>query len=114
MHLDTLGITNGCVDAKIEVPTYLQMAVNNTYRLQTITEDVYQSALNNLTKVGGGNDLLDRCRTLALADPENTGTNETINEACIAASEFFFSNVQGAYTATSGVSEPIICRLSYL
>ncbi|KAL1597741.1 hypothetical protein SLS60_008227 [Paraconiothyrium brasiliense] len=50
IHLDTLGITNGCVDAKIEAPTYLQMAINNTYGLQTITEDDHQSASNNITK----------------------------------------------------------------
>ncbi|KAJ4296257.1 hypothetical protein N0V90_006302 [Kalmusia sp. IMI 367209] len=102
IHLDTLGIINGCIDAKIESPFYLQMATNNTYGLQTIPEDAYQQALTNLTMDGGCNDLIDQCRAFATADPENTGTNATINEACATATQFCFQFVQGAYTETSG------------
>jgi len=104
LHLDTLGITNGCIDAKIEGQLYPKMAFNNTYGLQAITEEVYNAALANLTKPGGCNDLVDQCREVATTDSENTGANETINKACALAAQFCWEAVQGAYTATSGVS----------
>ncbi|KAF2106173.1 Alpha/Beta hydrolase protein [Lophiotrema nucula] len=110
LHLDTLGITNGCIDAKIEAPLYPEMAFNNTYGLQTITGDAYNASLTNHTKPGGCNDLITQCRTLALADSENTGTNTTINSACALASQYCFAFVQGAYTATSGRSAFDISR----
>jgi len=103
IHIDTLGITNGCIDAKIEGRFYPEMAFNNTYGLQAITEDLYQESLNNLTKPGGCNDLIDACRSLDTFDPQQIGTNETINGACALAATFCFANVQGAYVATSGV-----------
>ncbi|KAH7071608.1 Alpha/Beta hydrolase protein [Paraphoma chrysanthemicola] len=102
LHLDTLGITNGCIDSKIEAPYYLEYAVNNTYGLQTIPDDVHQEARNNLTKAGGCYDLIDQCRSMAVFDPENVGTNETVNSACAVATQYCFTFVQGAFTAVSG------------
>lgn len=107
LNLDTLGITNGCIDAKIEAPLYPEIAFNNTYGLQAVTEDVYLDSLNNLTKPGGCNDLIDKCRDLAVFDPEITGTNETINAACALATQFCFQFVQGAYVELSGVSPAV-------
>lgn len=108
LQLDVLGITNGCVDARIEAPFYPHQAFNNTYGLQAITEEVYEQALGNLTMPDGCYDLIDQCRAIAAADPENTASNMTINEACAAASTFCFGVVQGAFTATSGVSSPTL------
>jgi hypothetical protein len=104
LHLDTLGLTNACIDSKIEGPYYLEMAVNNTYGLQTIPDNVYQEAQDDLTKPGGCYDLIDQCRLLALADPENVGTNDTVNAACASATMYCYQYVQGAYTEVSGVS----------
>jgi hypothetical protein len=104
LNLDTLGLTNACIDSKIETPFYPEFAVNNTYGLQTITEDVYREAVNNITKEGGCSDLTDACRSLAASDPENVGTNDTVNAACASATQYCFQFVQGAYTAVSGVS----------
>jgi hypothetical protein len=103
LHLDTLGLTNGCIDSKIEAPFYLEYAFNNTYGLQTIPEDKYLEAQNNLTKEGGCYDLIDQCRLSAASDIENIGTNETINAACALATQYCFQFVQGAYTEFSGV-----------
>jgi hypothetical protein len=103
LHLDTLGLTNGCIDSKIEGPFYPEYAFNNTYGLQTIPEDKYLEAKTNLTKEGGCFDLVDQCRLLAASDPDNTGTNETVNAACALATQYCFQFVQGAYTEFSGV-----------
>lgn len=104
LHLDTLGITNGCIDSKIEAPFYPEYAFNNTYRLQAIPEDVYLEARNNLTKEGGCYDMIDQCRELAAVyDSENIGTNDTVNEVCATATQYCFAYVQGAYTEVSDV-----------
>lgn len=108
LHLDTLGITNGCIDGKTEGPFWPEMAFNNTYGLQAITENIYHEALN-MTKPGGCHELTDICRALAVAsDPQNTGTNATVNAACATASQYCFQFVQGAYVAFSGVSLNLI------
>jgi hypothetical protein len=114
LHLDTLGLSNGCVDSKIEAPFYPEMAFNNTYGFPTIPEEVYIEAKNNLTKKGGCNDLIDQCRLLALSDPENIGTNDTVNAACASATMFCYEYVQGAYTAVSGVSRITFLTLKTL
>ena len=104
INLDTLGLTNACVDSQIEAQFYPHFAFNNTYDTQTITEKLYLDSLNNFTKPGGCNDLINGCRALgAASDPEQTGRNETVNAACALASTYCFAFVQGAYVATSGV-----------
>lgn len=114
LHLDTLGLTNACIDLQIEAPFYPEYAFNNTYGLQTIPEEVYVQALNNLTKTGGCQDLIDECRSLtASSDPENVGANEQVNTACSKATEYCFNYVQGAYMALSGVSAARGSRLAY-
>jgi hypothetical protein len=112
LHLDTLGITNGCIDSKIEAPFYPEFAFNNTYGLQTIPENIYLEARNNLTKEGGCNDMIDQCRALAAFDPENVGTNETVNAACALATQYCFQFVQGAYTEVSGVCTTMALSLN--
>ncbi|KAK2760863.1 hypothetical protein FQN54_002103 [Arachnomyces sp. PD_36] len=103
LNLDTLGITNGCLDIKSEAPMYLQLANNNTYGIKTIPDEVFQEASNNLTKPGGCNDLLDACREAqALGDPGNLGINSTVNELCAGATEYCWTYVQGAYVEYSG------------
>lgn len=97
IHLDTLGITNGCIDSKIEGPFYPEFAFNNTYGFQAYSEEVYKSALNNFTKEGGCNYLIDQCRALAISDPQNIGTNQTVNQACALATVNCFTFVQGAF-----------------
>jgi hypothetical protein len=103
LHLDTLGLINGCIDSKIEGPLYPEYAFNNTYGFQAISEEVYLDAKNNLTKEGGCFDLINQCRTLAVYDRENLGTNDTINTACALATLYCYQYVQGAI-ALSGVS----------
>jgi hypothetical protein len=100
LNLDTLGITNGCIDSAIEGPLYPEYAFNNTYSFQLYSEEVYLDVKNNVTTCLG---LVDQCRMLAAYDAENIGTNDTINAACAEATVYCYQYVQGAF-ALSGVS----------
>ncbi|KAH7146206.1 Alpha/Beta hydrolase protein [Dactylonectria macrodidyma] len=100
--LGTLGITNGCIDSKIEVLAWPEYAYNNTYDLPIISKEIYEEAKNNVTKEGGCYDLIDQCRALQInEDPEHIGNNADVNEACVAAFGFCFDNIQGAFTAST-------------
>ncbi|KAK7418753.1 hypothetical protein QQX98_003771 [Neonectria punicea] len=104
-RLGTLGINNGCIDTKTEVLSYPEYAYNNTYGVKAISEETYEMAKHNVTKQGGCYDLIDRCRTLqAKKDPKQLGNNAQVNEACVAASQFCFDTIQGAYAAVSPMS----------
>lgn len=104
-HLGTLGITNGCIDSKIQVMAYPEFAYNNTYGIQVISKEVYEVAMKNITKEGGCYDLIDQCRALQTEkDPEQLGNDIEVNTACVAATELCFNDIQGAYTAASSRS----------
>ena len=106
LDLDTLGITNGCIDPLLEAPHYPEQAFHNTYGYQAYSEAVYEASLINFTKPDGCRDLIHECRALAAAgDPEYLGMNTTVNAACSGAFEFCFEYVSGAFLA-SGVSGP--------
>ncbi|RMZ85375.1 hypothetical protein DV737_g771, partial [Chaetothyriales sp. CBS 132003] len=88
MHLDTLGIINGCVDTLLQEPSYPEMAYNNTYGIRAINQSTYEAALQAYHEPGGVKDLIETCRQLAAqGDPTNQGHNDTVNNACILASE---------------------------
>ncbi|KAH6971435.1 Alpha/Beta hydrolase protein [Ilyonectria sp. MPI-CAGE-AT-0026] len=104
-HLGTLGITNGCIDSKIQITAYPEFAYNNTYGVQAISTEAYEMAMNNITMEGGCYDLIDQCRALQIKkDPEQLGNDMQVNAACVAATELCFGVVQGAYTAASSRS----------
>ncbi|KAJ5986490.1 Carboxypeptidase S1 [Penicillium sp. IBT 35674x] len=103
IHLDTLGIINGCVDLLVQAPTYPVMAYNNTYGIETINKTVYEEALNAWSKPGGCKDLITDCRALAAeGDPQMYGNNETVNKACQKANTFCSNAVEGPYTNFAG------------
>lgn len=88
IHLDTLGIINGCVDAEVQEPSYPTFAYNNTYGIQAINQSVYQDTLNSFYEPGGVRDLIQQCRgNASLYDRTNQGNNPTVNDICVAASE---------------------------
>ncbi|WEW56556.1 serine-type carboxypeptidase [Emydomyces testavorans] len=98
IHLDTLGIINGCVDLLTMVSSYPKFAFNNTYGIQTINETVFKTAINDYEKSGGCRDLITNCRKLASeGDPHMYGNNETVNDACRKADDFCFSHVEAPY-----------------
>ncbi|KAJ5381249.1 Carboxypeptidase S1 [Penicillium cataractarum] len=98
IHLDTLGIINGCVDLLVQAPSYPIMAYNNTYDLQTINKTVYTEAMHAWSRPGGCKDQIKHCRVLAAeGDPQMHGNNETVNKVCKKAGDFCSNNVEGAY-----------------
>lgn len=66
--------------------------------------------LEKLTAPGEGfYDLVDRCRALVHeGDSERFGSNRTVNEACVAATDMCFGEIQGAYTAFTNVSDALL------
>lgn len=96
LNLNTIGLTNACMDIKIQMPFYPSYAFNNTYGIKAIPEEAYQSAMNNFTSPGGCRDLIDACRSAGIqGDPDQTGTNSTVNQLCGLATLSCFTNVQG-------------------
>ncbi|KAF7175275.1 hypothetical protein CNMCM7691_007315 [Aspergillus felis] len=103
IHLDTLGIINGCVDLLTQAPFYLDMAYNNTYGIEAINKTVYERAMNAWSKPGGCKDLIVECRELAAeGDPSMSGRNETVNTACRKANDYCNNQVEGPYALFSG------------
>jgi len=102
IHLDTLGIINGCVDVQVQEPSYPHMAYNNTYGIQAINQSVYQQSMDAYTQEGGVRDLINTCRQLAAeGDPTNQGNNATVNDACAAANDAT-ADVENPYLEFSG------------
>jgi Serine carboxypeptidase len=100
-----VGITNGCIDALAQGSAYPEFAFNNTYGIQAIPQDIYEAAKLNFTKPGGCVDLINACRdAAAVGDPLEYGSNATVNQICVEATEYCFGVVQGAYTTYSNVS----------
>lgn len=98
IHLDTLGIINGCVDLLTQALSYPQFAYNNTYGIEAINETVYQASVHAFEKEGGCRDLITKCHTLAAeGDPHMYGNNVTVNEACQKADEYCVSTLEGPY-----------------
>jgi hypothetical protein len=81
--------------------SYPDMAYNNTYDFQGITETEYLFAKANVTICL---DMIQKCRIVAdVYDPENMGINATVNIVCSAAYKWCYLNVEAAYLA-SGVN----------
>ena len=98
IHLDTLGIINGCIDLLTQAPSYPEMAYNNTYGIQVINETVYRQALDAWSRPQGCRDLILTCRALARdGDPMMYGNNGTVNLACMEADQFCSNQVEGPF-----------------
>ncbi|THZ81664.1 alpha/beta-hydrolase [Aureobasidium pullulans] len=104
--INTIGITNGCLDAFTTVQSYGDIAYNNTYNTSFITSEVYADIQTNITKTGGCYDQVRQCRAaVALSDPTGTGNNDTVNAICAGATAYCLAYAgNGAYLAASGRS----------
>ncbi|KAL4919475.1 Alpha/Beta hydrolase protein [Aspergillus aurantiobrunneus] len=103
IHLDTLGIVNGCVDLLVQAPLYPAMAYNNTYGIEAINKTTYEQAMLAWSKPGGCKDQITTCRRLASeGDPQMYGNNEAVNTACKLADNYCSNNVEGPYILYSG------------
>ena len=80
LHLDTVGIVNGCIDILTQMPGYAQMAYNNTYGIQVISETEYNAAVSSFPACRAR---VNACQALADSkDPTGLGNDEEVNKAC--------------------------------
>lgn len=85
IHLDTLGIINGCVDTLSMQQSYPNIAYNNTYGIQTISEEDFDTAMSQF---GGCVQAIGQCRAMAAqSDPTNQGGNMRVDDYCSNAQE---------------------------
>lgn len=108
LHLDTVGIVNGCVDLLTQMPGYSQMAYNNTYGIQIINETEFNAVISNFpacrTRVYA-------CQSLADSkDPNGLGNNEEVNRACVDAYNYCMTTTKPDFESR-GVSRPSVKRL---
>ncbi|KAJ9501224.1 hypothetical protein H2202_003018 [Exophiala xenobiotica] len=79
LHLDTVGLINGCVDILTQMPLYPEMAFNNTYG-PVINETVYKAAADSWPTC---KKMVEECRSLAAVhDPMRHGNITKVNQAC--------------------------------
>lgn len=98
IHIDTLGIINGCIDQLVQAPAFAQMAHANTYGIEAINTTISNLAVNNYYKVGGCRERIHRCRRLATnGDPYMYGNNDTVNDACKEANTYCRYQVESVY-----------------
>ncbi|KAF4893617.1 Carboxypeptidase S1-like protein B [Colletotrichum fructicola] len=103
LNLDTLLIVNGCIDRQVQWPSYPEMAFNNTYGIETVNETVYAGMVDAYYREGGCRDRIDACREVSSSyDPENIGTNASVNAICQDAETFCTNNVRDPYLDVSG------------
>lgn len=104
IHLDTLGIVNGCIDFLTGELSFPEMAFNNTYGIQAINETLYKQAVDNFNRPDTGcKDLILKCQSLAdQLDPSAYGNVSRVNSACAKASDSCLDQVDGQYVSSSG------------
>lgn len=97
---------NGCIDVEGQAASYPEIANHNTYGITSYPKEVEDMVKGNLTAPQVGcYDTLATCRALrAEGDPTSQGNNQTVNEACVAASSVCFGVVLDSYIAVTNVS----------
>jgi carboxypeptidase D len=94
LHIDTVGIINGCIDILTQMPSYPQMAYDNTYGLQFINETQYDAAMSHFPACKSQ---VEACRSLKAAnDPAGLGNIEAVNQACSSAYYYCLRAMSGA------------------
>ncbi|OAA36288.1 Peptidase S10, serine carboxypeptidase [Metarhizium rileyi] len=101
LHLDTLGIVNGYVDAVIQEEASIIFPFNNTYDIKAINETVYDGLMHNFTRKDGCRDQIVDCQkelvgldnnALRMARDPPSKLCPKMEDACISAGETAFEN----------------------
>ncbi|OAR01017.1 hypothetical protein LLEC1_07349 [Akanthomyces lecanii] len=105
MHLDTLGIINGVIDATHREEAGIIFPFNNTYGIQAYTQEYYDELMHNFTKPGGCRDQILHCQDVlddrdgvTIQDERDGGWKAIcgIEEDCASPSEKAFRTVDHA------------------
>lgn len=97
LRLETIGLVNACIDMMTQMPSYTEMAYNNTYGIQFINETQYQAYQNRWPACS---QKIEACRSLAERDPEGMGAITEVNQACSNAFTYCFGTVYPYDTRT--------------
>ena len=87
IRFSTLGMMNACIDALVQLPEYPEMAYNNTYDIQLISESTYLAAKESWDGPHGCKSRILACRKAAGPSPY-LGTNVSVNAICHDANVF--------------------------
>ncbi|KAH8900538.1 alpha/beta-hydrolase [Thozetella sp. PMI_491] len=111
--LGTLGIGNGCIDARAQALGWPLIANNNTYGIKSYSDTVYQEVIGNITMPETGcYALIDKCRALvAEGDPTGQMTNATVNAACQAADAVCVNGILAQFAISTNRSNFDITQL---
>lgn len=99
LHLDTLGLVNGCVDSVAQQRSYPEMLYNNTYGLSIFNKTSYDQVIRDIDRPDTGClALITKCQSLAdKLDSGGYGNNEKVNAACRKADEYCATRVEELY-----------------
>ena len=98
LHMNTLGIINGCIDAEEQTKAYASFPYKNTYGVEVFNETQYNHAMYELNRPGGAIEMLRECQRLQQTfDPEDHANVVRINEVCRQASELAENATYGPY-----------------
>jgi hypothetical protein len=90
LRMDSLMIINGIVDEYIQAPYYPEFAMNNTYGVKALPDDVYLATVDAVYRPGGCLDQVQNCSTADRSTAEGA-------EICANATNFCRGEVEGPY-----------------
>ncbi|KAH8881533.1 alpha/beta-hydrolase [Thozetella sp. PMI_491] len=100
----SVGIINGLIDIKTQIPHYIGFAVNNTYGLQAYPEITATQIRAKFEAPSGCRDQGIQCASLQRQhDPDNLGTDSNVNSVCLAAMLTCQNDVVAGPYSSSGV-----------
>ena len=101
LHMDTLGIVNGCVDPEEQWKAYASFPWENTYGVQAWTEAEYHHAMYEVHRPGGAIEKTRECNDLRKKlDPNDYADRERVNRVCYEASEIGANATVVPYTSS--------------
>lgn len=84
-------------------PSYPHIAYNNTYGIQAVNDTVYEDMLDAYVREGGCRDQINECQAVArVYDPDNVGSNATVNQICTEAETFCSQHLRAPFHEVSG------------
>ncbi|KAH8890858.1 carboxypeptidase C [Thozetella sp. PMI_491] len=98
LRLATLGIGNGIIDAAAQFPSYPDFAMNNTYGIKSVPDDVYTHMNFSCYMRNGCLEQISRCREAIQYARNSIETTA----ACVEATNMCRDNVEGPYYEYSG------------
>lgn len=114
LHVDTLGIMNGCIDELLDSAARMAFAANNTYGLQIASEKTLQNVSREWSRPEGVEWSLKRCRS---AEKSIDSTNATQvawrDHVCSNATKRAYSKIESALIAKTWVTASNVLQPFY-